>query len=106
MGLDPKTMEENVLNAMPSGFNLKKQKKFVWYIPTQGALGFAIVLHALGILSFEAVLDIMKSMIGKYHNGKIVDKEYLKNLAETLSVPEFAKAKRDLICSILLGAME
>jgi hypothetical protein len=106
MGPPAEIMEENVLHAMPAGLNLKKQKKFIWYVPTQGALGFSIVLHAQGIISFEAVVDIMKNMIGKYHNGQVVDKEYLRKLADNLYVPDFAVGHRDLVVDILLRSLD
>lgn len=106
IGPEKEKLFEYVYGAMPSGLNLHKLKNFTMFCPTQGALGFAVTLYALGILEFESVLDVMKGLIGKYHNGKIVDKAYLKNLAENLSVPDFAKSQRDLICSILLRSLE
>lgn len=106
IGPEKEKLFQYVYDAMPSGLNLYKLKRFSMFYPTQGALGFAVILHSLGILEFDSVLEVMKGLVGKYHNGKIVDKLYLKNLAENLSVPEFAKPQRDLVCSILLRALE
>lgn len=106
IGPDSEKLFQYVYDAMPNGLNLHKLKRFTMFYPTQGALGFAIILHSLGILEFDSVLEVMKGLIGKYHNGKIVDKLYLKSLAENLSVPDFAKSQRDLICSILLRSLE
>ncbi len=99
-------MKQSVLDSLPPGINLDRIKKFVWYQPTQGALGFSTILHSLGILSFDSVLDIMKGMIGKYHNGRVVDEEYLRNLSENLLVPESANQSRDLVTGILLQCLE
>jgi hypothetical protein len=99
-------MEQNVLNALPAGLNIQKIKNFHMFCPTQGALGFAVILHSLGIIQFDSVLSVMKSMVGKYHNGSIVDREYLRSLAYNLSAPEFAIPQRDIVSDILLKAIE
>lgn len=105
MGPSPIVMDAHVRNALPTGLNIDKIKKFVWYEPTDGALGFALILHAQGIIKFESLIEVLKSMIGKYHNGMIVDKYYLKKLSEDMRVPENTRAHWELIREIMLKSI-
>ncbi len=105
MGPSPIVMDAYVRNAFPPGMNIEKIKKFVWYEPTNGALGFALILHSAGVISFHSLVEVMKSMIGKWHNGAVVDKEYLKLLSEDMRVPESSREIWESTKEILLTSI-
>ncbi len=105
MGPSPIVMDAYVRNAFPAGMNIEKVKKFVWYEPTNGALGFALILHTAGVISFHSVIEVMKSMIGKWHNGFVVDKEYLKILCDDMRVPENTRIIWEDVKKILLSSL-
>lgn len=105
MGPSPIVMDAHVRNALPTGLNIDKTKKFVWYEPTNGALGFALILHSQGVIGFDSLIEVLKGMIGKYHNGMIVDKYYLKQLAEDMRIPDTSLELWDTVKDILLKSI-
>ena len=102
MGPSPLVMDAHVRNALPVGLNIDKVKKFVWYEPTNGALGFSLILHSYNVISFNSLIEVMKSMIGKWHNGVVVDKDYLKTLSNEMRVPENSRKIWETVKEILL----
>jgi hypothetical protein len=105
MGPSPIAMDGHVRNSFPPGLNIDKIKKFVWYEPTNGALGFALILYTSGVISFNSLIEVMKSMIGKWHNGAVVDKEYLRSLSEDMRVPEGSRKSWEEVKEILLNSL-
>jgi hypothetical protein len=105
MGPSPIAMDGHVRNSFPPGLNIDKIKKFVWYEPTNGALGFALILSSAGVISFSSLIEVMKSMIGKWHNGTVVDKDYLRTLSEDMRVPENTRESWEKVKEILLNSL-
>ncbi|MDX1958815.1 MAG: phosphatase domain-containing protein [Leptospiraceae bacterium] len=101
IGPNANQMRQNVYHAMPSSLNLLKLKNFTMFEPTSGALGFATILHALGVIEFDSLLTVLKSMLGKWFHGVVVDEKFLLKTAQAMNVPEYAQKHKDLIAGIL-----
>lgn len=98
LGLLATDMQEHLGKALPSSINLTKlKKKFKPYIGTEGALGFALNLHGMGVLSFESVVSILSELTGQWLDGKVIDEKYLLSVTRHLSViPEAEEARQKL----------
>ena len=106
MGPEAQEMESHFRNALPTGMNIDKIAKFKPYQPLVGALGFAVVLYSEGVIQHDSMLNVLKGMIGKWHNGRVVDKEYLINLTKSIKVlPSYEENWKE-VKEILLKSLE
>ncbi|MCE9498996.1 MAG: hypothetical protein K8R21_00515 [Leptospira sp.] len=106
MGPMTDEMKRNVQKALPPNVNLDSIKSFKLYFPTEGALGFAIILHSLKILEFKSVIEVATEMIGKWYDGKVVDDKYILSLTKHLSVPDFAQADKEILRDVMERALK
>jgi hypothetical protein len=106
MGPMADTMEENVKKALPSSIQLSKIKSVKKYIPTEGALGFAVNLQGLGVLEFDSVIKICTSMVGKWLDGKVIDDKYILSLTKHLSVTKSAEKEKQALREVIITALE
>lgn len=97
MGPMEDEMEIHLNRALPLGANLKQLPSFQPYHTTEGALGFATILHAKGVIDFKSLINVATSILGQWFNGVVIDEKYLLSLCRNLSVPPFAyEAKEKL----------
>jgi hypothetical protein len=106
MGPEPKNMQSFFRDALPAGMNIDKISNFKPFHTLLGALGFAVVLLGEKIIHFDSALNIMKSMIGKWHNGRVVDDEYLKLLCKEMTVDSKYENEWNTLKAILLTSLE
>jgi len=98
-------MWNNVISALPNGVDLTRVPNFKNYIPTEGAVGFAVILQSLGVLDFQDVIDIATSMVGSWTGGRVVDENYLLSLTRILSVPESAEKEKATLHEVIEKAL-
>ncbi|MEM7180586.1 MAG: phosphatase domain-containing protein [Spirochaetota bacterium] len=101
MGPGVDEMYEHFHSALPTEIRLQQLKEFRMYDATEGALGFSIILHAYGILSFQSLVDVATSMLGKWSNGKVIDEKFLFAQIKALTVPELAIASKNLFREVM-----
>ncbi|MCB1192330.1 MAG: hypothetical protein H7A23_26630 [Leptospiraceae bacterium] len=97
-------MMDSVRKALPQHIRLDDNNTAV-FLSTQGAVGFSIILHALGVLQFQSVVDVTTDLIGQWFNGKVIDDRYLVNLVKNLSVPKYAEKEKELLKEIVEKAL-
>lgn len=96
-------MMDSVQKALPA--HIKLEDDIAQFMPTQGSVGFAVILNSLGVLKFESVIDIAKELIGKWLDHKVIDETYLLNLVTNLNVPAFAEKEKEVLREILEKAL-
>lgn len=104
-GPDTELMETKIKNSLPPNIDIGKIQSIQPVCLTQGAMGFAVILHALNLLSFPSLIEVVQEMTGKWFEGKVIDEEYLLNLVHNLNVPDFALEKKQLLETILVRAL-
>ncbi|MGJ4788736.1 phosphatase domain-containing protein [Leptospira koniambonensis] len=80
-------MKWNVRSALPTGLDPWKTEGIAPYIPTDGALGFALVMVEREILDLSSVLKISGDMAGQWFEGKVIEPNVLLELAKKLELP-------------------
>ncbi|PJZ68560.1 hypothetical protein CH373_17250 [Leptospira perolatii] len=91
LGPPTEEMRWNVQSALPTGIDPWKMKKIKPYLPTDGALGFAIILAERNILDLSSVLKIAGEMTGQWFEDSVIDANRLLSIAENLEIPKEAK---------------
>ncbi|EQA38000.1 hypothetical protein LEP1GSC047_3885 [Leptospira inadai serovar Lyme str. 10] len=84
-------MRWNVQSALPTGIDPWKMKGIKPYIPTDGALGFSLILVYYGILDLSSVIKIAGEMAGEWFEDKVIDSKALLELAQKIELPEEVK---------------
>ncbi|TGK56672.1 hypothetical protein EHQ27_10695 [Leptospira wolffii] len=87
-GPSSEEMKWNVQSALPHGLDPWKTEGIRPYIPTEGALGFALVMVEKGILDLSSVLKIAGEMTGQWFEGKVIEPDLLLELAKNLELPK------------------
>jgi hypothetical protein len=105
IGLEPNEMKEHIDRALPIGVDIYHLNNFALYYSTEGALGFALILHASGVIPFEAVLNVATSMLGKWSNGIVIDDKYLLAHCKRLTVPVSAKEYKKKLIEVIETAV-
>jgi hypothetical protein len=104
-GPNEKDMLTNVNLALPSG-GLRQENLFESRQPfygSEGAIGFAIHLHNQGLIELESIFQVTLSMVGDWHEGKVIDDEYLLQSIKDLTTTS-AEEKRAIVEEVLLRA--
>ncbi len=88
LGPSSEEMKWNVQSALPPGVDPWTNKGIQSYIPTDGALGFALVLVERGILDLSSVLKIAGDMTGQWFEEKVIGPKLLMEMAEKIELPK------------------
>ncbi|TGK04284.1 hypothetical protein EHQ53_03805 [Leptospira langatensis] len=91
LGPSSEEMQWNVRGALPTGIDPWKISELKPYLPTDGALGFALILVEKEILDLSSVLKIAGEMAGQWFEGKVIDSDFLLELANKLELPKEAQ---------------
>ncbi|MCB1159206.1 MAG: hypothetical protein H7A25_09385 [Leptospiraceae bacterium] len=106
MGPVTEEMTDHLDKALPIGINIHHLENFKLYHTTEGALGFAVILHAKNIIPFESMINVATSMLGKWFNGQVIDEKYLLSLCRNLSVPDYAEGTKHLLRDVVETALQ
>jgi hypothetical protein len=105
-GPNEKEMLKQVQLNLPGG-GLRAEKTLGGKQPfygTEGAMGMAVYLHHFGYLELESIFQVTLSMVGDWHEGVVIDDNYLLNLAKNLTVSKDVEEKKKIVEEVLLRA--
>lgn len=88
LGPSSEEMKWNVQSALPPGLDPWKTSEVEAYIPTDGALGFALVLVEKGVLDLSSVLKVASEMAGEWFDDKVIEPNTLMEMAKNIELPK------------------